>query len=325
LTTTYNLSILKQAFETLTSSQKEYRMKYTLALIKTILAVILSTIGTVALCFFIYTAFLVLVQKTPPPINSPAIAEYQETRYVRNLLSPSVFTVEARLFVSEKNAEKPFFCSKGYGSAFMVNEKGYFVTNNHVIDPASKQTACLEGMAKTKDIPVSSLFGVRFEIKYFLTDFEGTTFPVTIAKAFPERDLAVLKVDGATISQKWKPVEFRTGTPVIIDGKVTSEKGPMILPDEPIITMGTPLELTFTIARGMLGNGVFQTPDGETFIHFIAPNNSGNSGGPLFSLLDFRVIGMSTVSKADNQSMSEQAGAIPFWVIQKALQEVEMK
>lgn len=298
----------------------------------------LSTIKPFLLIFFLLLLFPFLLEhhakpQVQAPINSPAIAEYQQTQAVRELLSPSVFTLEAKLFVSETDTktqkENRFFCAEGYGTAFAVSEKGYFITNSHVIEPESKKTACLEGLSKTRKVPISALFGSRFEIKYFLTDFQKDTFPVVIFKAFPEKDIAILKYAGKNQAKRWKPGEFRFGSPSIRGGKVFSvEKSltmPLIIPDEPVITMGTPLELPFTIIEGMLGNGVFQSPSGNVFIHFIAPNNSGNSGGPLVSLLDFKIIGMTTVTKSDNRSMSEQAGAIPFWEIIKALRTIDMK
>jgi S1-C subfamily serine protease len=99
----------------------------------------------------------------------------------------------------------------------------------------------------------------------------------------------------------------------------------MILPDEPIIFMGNPLDFPYTLTTGKLGNNAFRFFKNETFIHYIAATNSGDSGGPLMSLLDFKVIGMTTMAKTDHDNITLQSGAVPFWIIQKELREVDMK
>jgi S1-C subfamily serine protease len=149
---------------------------------------------------------------------------------------------------------------------------------------------------------------------------------------FPKSDLAVLRVTErnaniADILADWKSIDFRTGSPEGVDGKVISGKGPLVVPDEPVVTMGGPLYLPFTITKGMLGNNAFFSLAKIPLVHFTAPINSGNLGGLLISLLDFKAIGMVTMAKADfdGNDRSLQAGAVPFWEIQKALQTVDMK
>ncbi len=300
-------------------------MKYFLTIIKT--AVIICAF--LSLIFFMYIALLAATKKQPIPITSPAIAEYQENKAVRELLSPSVFTAKIKVFVQEKNKEA--LCTQGVGTAFTVSENGYFITNNHVVDLSSRQTEYLRTLAKKRNVPVSVLKKITFRAEYTLTDDQNRSFPVQIVQTFPKIDLAILKPSqedkspSVILPKQWKPVEFRTGSPNIVDGNVVSGKGPFVLRDEPIATMGTPLSLPFTITKGKLGNNTFYEFNEVPFIHFIAPINSGNSGGPLVSLLDYKVIGMTAMIKQDHGNITEQAGAIPFWVIQKALKEVDMK
>ena len=300
-----------------------------------LLATIMGTIFAVILLYYIGRPW----EAEKVPVNAPAIAEWQQTEAVRQLLTPSVFTTHVTLFVSEKDSatqkEKEALCVQGIGTAFTVSDKGYFVTNNHAVDPTPKQTACLEKLTKERNVPASSLTGIRFRFEYTLTDNNKITFPVEIVKTFPEIDMAVLKPLQnemgilPRLPKKWTPVTFRTGSPSVIDGKVFSVKNsktmPLIIPDERIAMMGSVLNLPYTITDGKLGNNMFYDFGKIPFIHFIAPINSGNSGGPLLSLLDFKVIGMASMSKADRNVPTSQAGAIPFWEIQKALKTVDMK
>ncbi|MFA5830587.1 MAG: serine protease [Candidatus Paceibacterota bacterium] len=299
-----------------------------------------SARNIILMLIIVWTAIFFVSFHAPKPqpaaINSPAIAEYQQSQYVRELLSPSTFTVRVKVFVSEKNKatqkEEESLCVQGVGTAYTVSENGYFSSSNHIFDPSSRQTECLESLAKNRNVPISALMGVRFKIEYIFTDANKISFPVDIVKTFPEIDLAVLKPKQkeASILQplppKWIPVQFRTGSPSIVDGKAVSGNGPFFAPDEPVAMMGTPLNLPFTLTKGTLGNNTFFEFGGIPFIHFVAPINSGNSGGPVISLLDFKFIGMAAATKFDTGKYpTSQAGAIPFWEIQKALKEIDMK
>lgn len=269
-------------------------------------------------------------------MNAPAIAEWQQTGYTRDLLSPSTFDLKMKVYITDKNLgtikQRERMCAYGIGTASAYKKVGYFLTNNHVVDPNLVETGCLYYLAKKRNVPISSLFGVKFRVEYILTNVEKISFPVRIAYTFPKIDLAVLNVTErniaiADIFQNWKSVGFRTGSPHIIDGKVVSGKGPQMLPDEPVATMGGPLYLPFTMITGTLGNNTFYNLAKIPLIHFIAPINSGNSGALLISLLDFKVIGMVTMAKADfeGNDRSMQSGAVPFWEIQKALKSVGLE
>ncbi|MCK9351732.1 MAG: serine protease [Candidatus Paceibacterota bacterium] len=302
-------------------------MKYYLATARNF---VLVALATTALLFFIHT-----LEPRTQPINAPAIAEWQQTEHVRQLMSPITFDLKMNVYAAEKDAvsqkEKTWICASGAGTVFAHKKIGHFLTNHHVIDPEYVKTGCLYNLAKERNVPISSLSRVQFRVEYFLTNADKVVFPVHVVHSFPEIDVAVLNAEKniltAPIYKNWKSVDFRTGSPKIVDGKIVLGKGPMVLPDEPVATMGSPLYLPFTIIKGTLGNNTFSSRSGIPLIHFIAPINSGNSGGPLISLLDFKVIGMTTMSKADYEGndRSLQSGAVPFWEIQKALRSVGLE
>jgi S1-C subfamily serine protease len=302
---------------------------------------LLTVAGTVVVCILVYYIGGPWKQNSTP-INAPAIAEWQQSEHMREVMSPSTFDIEARLFFREKdpntNKEMRTFCSEAIGGAYTVNKKGYFGTNNHIINSSHRKDACLEKLSKKRKVPIYLLTGVRFDTEYYLTSPEKLSFRVSVIKTFPKIDLAVLRIprtwqevgmdifkDPPKYPDSFIHIEFRTGSPSIIDGKVVSGKGKYILPDEPIAFMGSPLGLPFTITTGKLGNNVFREFENVLFVHYIAPTNTGNSGGPLYSLLDFKFIGMSTMMKFDNGHMSNQSGMIPFWQIQSALNTIKME
>ena len=269
------------------------------------------------------------------PINSHAISEFQETAHAREILSPSTFYLKMDVYILSKNTvtneETKHSCSQGIGTSFTVSEKGYFVTNKHVIDPKKAIDLCTEKTLSGENPPAWVKGKTRFDVEYSLTDSKDHSFPVSVFSIVPDMDMAVLKVDQTKIESttslpdKFVPVEFRSASPNIINGFVISGKGPYVLPDEPIITMGCPLYLPFTLTRGILGFNTFMS--GRTnYIHMIIPINSGNSGGPVVSLLDFKVLGMTTLSKEDsNGGITQQSGMISSRSIESALKKISME
>ncbi|KAB2961825.1 MAG: Do family serine endopeptidase, partial [Thermoanaerobaculia bacterium] len=136
------------------------------------------------------------------------------------------------------------FRSDSGGSGFVISADGYVVTNNHVIDGATKVR-------------------VRVEERYFDAEVKGTD---------PATDLALLKVDAG------RPLPFlplgdsealRVGDYVMAIGN------PLLL--DHTVTVGV-------VSAKNRSIGLTQDVSFENFIQTDAAINRGNSGGPLVNL-----------------------------------------
>jgi hypothetical protein len=302
--------------------------------------------------FIIFVVFLLMVigkgvprEQVSPEQVSPAVADFTESREIREMLSPSVYWIKTTVYVTETPEKIKLLAKKDlsgkcvgdFGTAWTVSEKGYFVTNDHVVQQKSAEETCIEKLSASLGIKKEDLAGLKFRVSYSLADSEKNFLRVNLVHSWwPLVDMALLQVDQSyqerqrnALGERYKepkfvPVEFRTGSPSIVHGKVISGKGPMILPDEPVAVLGMPLFFSYVLAKGTLGPSLFSEGK-ETFFQFTAPVYHGTSGAPVLSLLDRKVIGMMTLGRTDSGSVSQIAGAVPFWVIQKALNEIDMK
>jgi len=136
------------------------------------------------------------------------------------------------------------FRSNSGGSGFVVSADGYVVTNNHVIEGATK-------------------IRVRLEDRYYDAELKGTD---------PATDLALLKIEVG------RPVQYlplgdsdvlRVGDYVMVIGN------PLLL--DHTVTVGV------VSAKGR-SIGLSRDTSFENFIQTDAAINRGNSGGPLISL-----------------------------------------
>jgi len=147
----------------------------------------------------------------------------------------------------------------GSGSGFFINDRGYLITNFHVIE---RET--------------------RIEVTMFLkapNGFEKKKFKkVKIEAMNPFVDLALLKVEDLG-DIKIKPAYL---------GDVNR-----IQAGEDVFAIGNPLGLERTITNGVIStrNRAFE---GLTYIQTNADINPGNSGGPLFNLAG-EVIGVTNM------------------------------
>ncbi len=130
------------------------------------------------------------------------------------------------------------------GSGFFIDDKGHVVTNNHVIDGATK-------------------------VRVLLND--GEEVSAEIVGTDPETDLAVLKVDS---DKKHPYVEFAEDVNLRVGDWVVAVGNPFGLSGT--VTSG----IVSAIGRETPG-GSGQFTD---FIQVDAPINRGNSGGPTFDL-----------------------------------------
>jgi putative serine protease PepD len=148
------------------------------------------------------------------------------------------------------------------GSGFVINEQGYILTNEHVINGVADQ-----GLTVT------------------LSD--NSTVPGRVIGRDLESDLAVLKVDRPNL----RAVAFADSDAVAVGDGVVAIGSPLALPGT--VTSGIVSALDRTIETRDVG-GVQRY---YAAIQTDAAVNRGNSGGPLFDLSG-RVIGINSVIKS---------------------------
>jgi serine protease Do len=145
------------------------------------------------------------------------------------------------------------------GSGFIVDPKGYIITNNHVVDKAD------EIYVKLSTDPESTDNGRRARV-------------IGVDKA---TDLAVIKIDTD------KPL------PTV---KLGNSDGTAV--GDWVIAIGSPFSLSQTVTAGIISakNRTIEPGQSGQFQHFIqtdAAINPGNSGGPLLNM-NSEVIGVNT-------------------------------
>jgi serine protease Do len=146
------------------------------------------------------------------------------------------------------------------GSGFIVDARGYIVTNNHVVDKADKIFVKLS------------------------TDPDNPTEhgrPAKVVGVDPDTDIAVIKIDADG------------SLPTVKMGNSDSTQV-----GEWCVAIGEPFELSKTVTAGIISakNRTIEPGAKGQFQHFIqtdAAINPGNSGGPLINM-DGQVIGVNT-------------------------------
>ena len=146
------------------------------------------------------------------------------------------------------------------GSGFIVDPRGYILTNNHVVDKADKIYVKLS------------------------TDSDNDSDRGRLAKVVgvdPDTDVAVIKIDTT------KPLPT-----VKMGNSDSSDVGDWV------VAMGSPFGLSKTVTAGIVSakNRTIEPGQKGQFQHFIqtdAAINPGNSGGPLLNM-DGEVIGINT-------------------------------
>jgi serine protease Do len=147
------------------------------------------------------------------------------------------------------------------GSGFIVDPRGYIITNNHVVDKADKIWVKLT------------------------TDADGDQgHPATVVGVDKDTDIAVLKIN----------VDHPLPTV-----KLGNSKGAQV--GDWVLAIGIPFNLSQTVTAGIISaknrslpqEGPIGTGEFQHFLQTDAAINPGNSGGPLLNM-DGQVIGMNT-------------------------------
>jgi serine protease Do len=171
------------------------------------------------------------------------------------------------------------------GSGFIVDSRGYIITNNHVVDKADKIYVKLS------------------------TDGDNPTDhgrPAHVVGVDSETDIAVIKIDAPA------------GLPTV---KMGNSDGAQV--GDWVLAIGSPFSLSETVTAGIVSakNRPIDEPgpDGrvnqfQRFIQTDAAINPGNSGGPLIDMAG-QVIGMNTAIYTQSMGSQGVGFAMPSNVI----------
>jgi S1-C subfamily serine protease len=223
--------------------------------------------------------------ESPSAANTPAPSTNSP---VANASADSVADIYSRVssgvvFVSAAggNGSLPFDGEGGgqaaSGSGFVIDAKGHIVTNDHVVENASR-------------------FTVRF-------GKDGDPITAKLIGKDPSTDLAVLQIDPSKVKGGLKPLT------------IASSKD--LRPGQATIAIGSPFGLTGTVTTGIVSavDREIQAPNGFSIpgaVQTDAAINPGNSGGPLLDA-EGRVIGVnSQIATGGNSNANSGVGfAVP--------------
>ncbi len=197
-------------------------------------------------------------------------------------LSPSVVNVYTQEVIHERIAD-PFAplapadaLGTSLGSGAVLDRDGHIITNAHVVENAAE-------------------IRVRFH--------DDRELPARLVGIDPVRDLALLKVDGASAL-----------LPVVPAEPYALEVGDWV------IAIGNPFGLSHTLTKGIVSaTGRAELINARTGYHDLiqtdAAINEGNSGGPLFDMRG-HIVGLNTAVSAEGQGIGF---AIPWPIVRDAL------
>jgi S1-C subfamily serine protease len=161
---------------------------------------------------------------------------------------------------------------RGTGTGFVWDAQGHIVTNFHVIQGGS---------------------GAR------VTLADQTSFPAKLVGAFPDRDLAVLKIDAP--QNKLPPIALGSSRDLSVGQRVYAIGNPFGLDQTLTLGIVSALNREIESFNGRTIRGVVQTD---------AAINPGNSGGPLLDSAG-RLIGVNTQIASPSGASAGIGFAIP--------------
>ena len=212
-------------------------------------------------------------------------------RHAAEVIEPSVVHITTAELVRPRAIDplgrrrigEPQLMQTGLGSGVIIDERGYIVTNNHVIADAD-----------------------RLEVR--LAD--GREVVASLIGRDPETDVAVLKIDAPDLT----PAHFADPQELGVGEWVLAAGSPFGL--DQTITAG----IVSAVGRPGIGDrDVTDGPNYQEFIQTDASINPGNSGGPLVNL-EGHIVGINTA--IFGKSNSGIGFAIPADIVRPILETI---
>ncbi len=202
--------------------------------------------------FFVFFVILTYLALMPRFCFSMTEDEKNNIELYRKL-SPGVVNITSTVL------ERDFFFNivprQGVGSGSIIDKKGHILTNNHVIEDASKLEVTLS---------------------------DGSKWAAKLVGTDPDSDLAVLKIDAPP--RKLVVIPFGESKSLQVGQKVLAIGNPFGLGQTLTTGIVSSVGRTLRSPTGVLVEDVIQTD---------APINPGNSGGPLIDSSG-KLIGINT-------------------------------
>jgi serine protease Do len=183
------------------------------------------------------------------------------------------------------------------GSGFVVDSRGYIITNNHVVDKADRIFVKLAG---EPDDGAGRMQG----------------HPATVIGVDPETDIAVIKIDTKDLKE-----------PLTV-AKLGNSDGAQV--GDWVLAIGSPFGLSQTVSAGIVSakNRSIDDRDAngrvnqfQKFIQTDAAINPGNSGGPLVDMAG-QVIGMNTAIYTQSMGSQGVGFAMPSNILAKVYNDL---
>ena len=222
-------------------------------------------------------AALPVLSKTPAQPRAVSNRGALDTEELNNIsvfkrVSPSVVHITTlavqRDFFSLRTSEQP----SGTGTGFVWDDNGHIVTNFHVIQGGDRATVTLN---------------------------DQSSYPARLVGAFPDRDIAVLRIEAPR--EKLPAIQIGTSRELQVGQKVYA--------------IGNPFGLDQTLTTGIVSalNREIESVTRRTIkgaIQTDAAINPGNSGGPLLDSAG-RLIGVNTAIYSPSGASAGIGFAIP--------------
>ncbi len=229
------------------------------------IAFLIAGVLLTLLVLVILVAIGILPVKTEQTAAAPSPAAASALTPLQIFQKDAAGVVEVRArFLSPGSSSS---AGQGLGSGFLVSNDGYIITNAHVITNDGVAAGSVEVVFRSES-----------------GSSAGTTrVPASVVGGDESTDIAVLKIDPSA-APALHPLTLGDSAAVLVG--------------EPVVAIGNPLGLSFTLTSGIVSatNRNLQAPDGSVIpdgIQTDAAINSGNSGGPLIDMSG-KVIGVNT-------------------------------